>query len=276
MNRFINTTIFFLFVIAWSGSVSAIGEPCEVSVSAVLPGGEIADGTFSDLAASKMIEWAHYAPGFLFEVTAPLVGDDVGCSATPGVEGDVLLFGEATVNGVPGFGFLLELEDNREAPNLITLVASLSYYPTYRTDGVTNFVTPKSVTIPAAIPVRVGGSASGKTRLILDNDITCTYLGTGAMYVFDSCNDSLDSGYVAGDRLDVSHAVLRIQQADRSFAMTSVEAELSFEIAPGAPDYYSLIVLDGDDIVTGTVIYTLATDVVRGDVDIIIYPPTSP
>ena len=116
MNRFLRTICIFSFVFAWSGStVAASGDDCRVSGDAVLPGGEVFDGTFSDIDSIESIDWTHDAPGFSFEVNAtpaPL-DDSIICRGSGGTTGDVFIVGEATVNGVHGYGFRLALQDNR-------------------------------------------------------------------------------------------------------------------------------------------------------------------
>ena len=270
MNRFIRIVGIFSVFIAWSGSAAAVTiRECAVSGMGQFPTGEMFDGTYSDTDGIETIDWTHDAAGASFETTAvgndaEDVGDGVICRQNGRLTGTILSHGTGTYNEDPGYSYYLFMEDNRPAPDSVLLVASITYHPTNRNEGIANFGTPRSVVIPAEIAVAVGGSGRGKTRLILNDNVTCTYLGTGTAYAFDRCTDPLDSGYVAGDSIDVSQIRLRIQQADRSFILTSVEVGFGTGPVPGTPDFYELVIFDPG----GVEVYRFIGSVDDGDIAI--------
>jgi len=270
MNRFIRTIGIFSIFVAWSGSVVAVTiRECEVSGAGVFSTGQMFDGTYSDTGGVEVIDWTHDAPGVSFVATEvgndAEVGDGVICRQNGRLTGTVLSSGTGTYNGMPGYSYYLYMEDNRGAPDSVPVVASIAYGPTNRNEGMVSFDAPKTVVIPTEIAVTVGGSGRGKTRLILDDDVTCTYLGAGTTYVFDRCTDRHGRGYVAGDSIDVSQIRLRIQQADRSFALTSVEVDFGTGPLPGSPDSYELVVFTELGGVL-TDVYRFTGNVIDGDI----------
>ena len=261
-----------LIVLLWSGHTMASGSDyfCEITASAEFATGDVLDGSASDINPGvETIDWMHDATGFSFETMAA-DANGIECRLNGATTADVIGTGIATVDGDPGYGYFIELEDNRPAPSgSIVLVASISFRPTDRTEGIAEFATPQPVVIPSELPVTAGGSGNGWTRLHLD-DITCRYRGTGATYGFVRCTDPLDSGYVAGDTLAITNARLRIQQADRDLGTAVVEAEIAESIpAPGAPDFYSILIIDP----SGAVFYDFSGAVEDGDIDIMLLDP---
>ena len=126
MNRFIRTIGIFSIVVAWSGSaVAETIKECEVSGAAVIPGGVMFDGTFSDTGGIESIDWTHDTPDFSFvttEVSDTLISDGIICRQNGRETGVVLSEGTGTYNGMPGYGYLIETEDNRGPPDFVTLV----------------------------------------------------------------------------------------------------------------------------------------------------------
>lgn len=269
MNRFIRPIGLCSIGILWCGNAMAqfpVVQFCEVTATGVFGTGEVFDGTASDtIAGGLSIDWMHNATGVSFETTATDPDPDgIECRLNGATTADLDGTGTATFNGMLNHSYSIAIEDNRPPPNSLVLVASITFHPTRRNEGTADFATPRTVVVPAEINVLAGGSGSGWTRLHLD-DFTCRYRGTGVTYGFVRCTDPLDSGIVAGDSLDISHARLRIQQADRSFVVTVVEAEIGTgEPAAGRPDRYSIVVADPG----GTIVYSFDDNVVDGDISI--------
>jgi hypothetical protein len=234
------------------------------------------DGTVSeDADGNSTIDWMHTADGLVFSalVANPDGGTDDGvvCRDNGTISAKIQGTGLATVNDVPGFTYQIEMQDNRDAPDSLVLVASILRLPIRRNEGIADFSPPRTVVVPAEIDVVVGGSDSGWVKLHFD-ETTCRYRGTGTTYGFVHCTDPLDSGYVAGDRIDINHARLRIMQADKSFELTSVEADIGIlDPAPGLPDTYHLIISE-----PGGFFYNFNALVEDGDVDINLVPFPSP
>lgn len=279
LNRFIKTAGIFLIIFAWSNStIAATIQECEVSGGGIFPGGVMFDGAYSDLDGIETIDWTHDELDASFVTTAVVKNnpgdgfdfDGIVCRQNGRITGTVTSSGTGTFNGVPGYDYYLYMEDNRPAPDSVLVVASITYYPTDRNNGTVSFVAPRTVEIPAEIAVTVGGSGKGKTRLILDGIVTCTYRGTGTSYTFDRCSDPLDSGYLAGDNIDVSQIQLRIQQADREFSQTSVELDFGVGPAPGTPDFYQLVVFFGSEEE-----YRFGGSLVDGDIAVTLLGGTS-
>ncbi|RLB52182.1 MAG: hypothetical protein DRJ42_15535 [Deltaproteobacteria bacterium] len=262
-----------------SSTGAVTGNDCEVVGAAVLPGGETFSGTMSDIAGVEAIDWTHDAPGTpstpglpgtAFRTVSLDGPDRIICSGLGGVTADALSYGTATVNGLPNYGYLLETEDNRDAPTgggPILLSATRASRPTSWVDGEQSFASPTTVTVPEEITVSAGDPRRQFAFLYL-GDLRCKYRGDGSNYVFDKCPG--DESVSPGDTLSVSSARLHIQNG-RCNAAGVLEAAVNIgsELvpAPGAPDYYSLIIFDP----AGAVAYTLATDVVNGDIDITLY-----
>lgn len=273
MKRSIRFIGVFSMVFLWSGNaVAATVSDCDpVSGNGVFAGGVSFDGTASDVDGIHMIDWMHTTDDFVFDAleTNPDGGIDDGlvCRRNGLISASFQGDGLGTVNGVPGFSYQIDIQDNRPAPDSLVLVASITRHPTRRNEGIADFTPPRTVVVPAEIDVVVGASGSGWLKLHLDA-ITCRYRGTGTTYGFVRCTDPLDSGYVAGDRIDTSHARLRIQQADRSFELTSVEADIGvLTPQPGLAYTYHLIISG-----PGGFFYNFSTSVIDGDIAINLVP----
>ncbi len=272
MKQIIRLIGIFSIVFLWSGNVMAFTiSDCDVTASGVFPAGEMFDGNASDDVGVQIIDWTHSdATGLLIEIMAANpdggIDDGIVCRQNGSVSAMFQGAGLATVNGVSGYDFRIDIEDNRPAPDRFVLAASISRTPVRRNEGIANFDPPRMIVVPSEINVVVGGSGSGKIKLHLD-DIICRYSGTGATYAFVRCT-GLGSAYVPGDRFAISKARLRIQQADRSFDLTSVEVDIGTgEPAPGYPDTYQ-ITIGGP----GGFFYTFYSHVIDGDVEIILHP----
>jgi len=234
---------------------------CEVEGSGSYPAGDEFDGSASSIDGLFSLEWSHDAPGVSFEtIDATLVNCLLNGTLQALFISDS---GQGMVNGVPGYNFQIQMTDNRDAPTVVALTASITHQPTRRNEGVINFVSPRALTIPAEIEVTAGGSANGKVNLVLD-DVICKYRGTGVAYAFDRCN----SGNVAGDTIDVVEAKLKIKQADKSFSITSVEVVVSSETPPGPRDTYFITAFDD----LNNVVLEFSSPLDDGDIDITILP----
>jgi hypothetical protein len=263
----------FSIVFLWSGNVMAFTiSDCEVTASGVFSTGEMFDGNASDDTGVQSIDWTHSVSiggtDFVFEIMAANpdggINDGIVCRKNGQVSAIFQGAGMATVNGVGGYSFQIDIADNRPAPDSVVLAASISRTPVRRIEGIANFDPPRLIVVPSEINVVVGGSGSGKIKLHLD-DIICRYSGTGTTYAFVRCTDPLESAYVAGDSFAISNARLRIQQADRSFDLTSVEVDLGTGPAPGTPDTYLLIISGPDGF-----FYPFSGNVIDGDIEIIL------
>jgi hypothetical protein len=248
---------------------------CEVSASGSMPEYTPAafDGSFTDDGVDFLFDWTHSYPGGEFEaVTADPV--NTYCRLNGLISAEAV--GSGTFNGLPGYYYSLRIEDNRAAPSRIVLSASITTSPTRRSEGVTTFGAPTPVIIPFEIPVTGGASGPGWTRLHLDEVITCRYRGMGSSYAFERCTGAGGSDYVAGDTVDVTTARLRIQTADHSYDLTTVEAELGL-IADtlNAPDQYGISLFDPD----GVLFYDASAPILDGDIAITLLggkPPPTP
>jgi len=243
---------------------------CEVSASAVFATGEVMDGYARDDSVEVLIGWMHDSTDGLFETEEadePLVPGV--CRRNGTVSADFVGTRKATYNEVLEYSYFISIEDNRGPPDSVILVASIMRRPTRRSEGTADFSPPRTVVVPAEIDVIVGGAGTGWTRLHLD-EITCHYRGTGTTSELVRCTDPLDTGYVAGNELVISHARLRIQQADRSFDLTSVEVDIGTGLPQaGAPDYYSILI--GDP--SGAPAYSFTGLVEDGDIAITLGDP---
>jgi len=239
---------------------------CEVSAAVVYEHGDEIDGSalsigYGTPGALASVEWLNEALGAVFETIS---ADEIVCLQNGLLQAIFISdSGDGIFNGVPGYNFEIRMTDNRPAPSVIELNASITHRPTRRNEGVVNFDPPRPVTIPAEINVVTGGSGNGKVNLILDG-VICKYRGVGASYEFDRCN----SDNVAGDSVPVSEARLKIKQADRSFGGTSVSVPISSEPAPGARDTYFIAVIDA----LGNTVYEYSDPVDFGDIDITVLP----
>ncbi len=263
-------------VFLWSGNaMAATIHDCEVTASGVFSTGEMFDGNASDITAIHSIDWTHSATGLSFETIEADpdggIDDGIVCRDNGTVSASFQGTGLATVNGVSGYTYRIEIQDNRLAPDSVVLVASITHRPTRRNEGIADFVPARMIFVPSEINVTVGGSGTGKVKLHLD-DITCRYNSTGTTYSFVRCTDPLGLVYVPGDSFLVNNARLRIQQADRSFDLTSVEVDIGSSVpAPGDPDTYHIIVAG-----PGGFFYDFSSDVIDGDIAITLLGGSSP
>ena len=249
-------------------SFAATNVPCDVTAGGLFPAGESFSGSFlEDGMGDFSLDWRHSAPGFEFEAseTNP---DSTSCNINGEINADIVGAGTATVNGMPGYSYIIFLEDNRPAPDSLLVMASIVREPTRRSEGMIMFEPARAVMIPAAIDVTHGASGPGWTKLHLD-DITCRYRGIGTSYAFQRCTGPGGNDYAAGDALFVSSVRLRIQSSDNAFDMTSVVAELGAGApAPGEPDFYTIEVFEP----MGASIYFFSGSVENGDVAITVLP----
>jgi hypothetical protein len=274
MSRFIRLIGLSLIMYLWCSNAMAdhgVIRYCDVTADVTFASGVVVDGVASDTESGGLtFDWMHNTPIYSFST---ILTDPNGIVCTINGTTSATFDGTntATVNGTPGYSYAIVIDDNRGPPDSLVLLASITHTPTRRNEGTADFATPRTVVVPAEINVLVGGSGSGWTRLYLhrpfEDDITCHYRGTGLTYGFVRCTDPLDSGFVAGDSLDISHASLRIQQSDRDLGTTVVEAALGTgEHLPGStPDTYSILIADP----AGTIIYDFAANVIDGDISII-------
>jgi hypothetical protein len=248
---------------------------CELSASGSMPEYTPAafDGSFTDDGVDFLFDWTHSYPGGVFEAAT---ADPINtyCRLNGVISAEAL--GSGTFNGMPAYYYSLRLEDNRAAPFRIVLTASITTSPTRRSEGVTTFGAPTPVVIPFEIPVTGGASGHGWTRLHLDEVITCRYRGMGSSYAFERCTGPGGTDYVAGDTVDVTAARLRIQTADHSYDLTTIEAELGLIIdTTTAPDRYSISLFDSN----GVLFYEASAAIQDGDIAITLLggkPPPTP
>lgn len=264
-------------VFLWSGNaMAATISDCEVTASGVFFTGEMFDGNASDITTSHSIDWTHSATDFSFETIEANpdggIDDGIVCRRNGTISASFQGMGMATVNGVAGYSYQIDIQDNRPAPDSVVLVASITHRPTRRNEGIADFDPPRMIVVPSDINVTVGGSGTGKVKLHLD-DITCRYSGTGTTYSFVRCTDPLGFVYGPGSSFPVRNARLRIQQADRSFDLTSVEVDIGSGVpAPGLPDTYHIIVASPD----GSLFYNFSSSVIDGDIAITLLGGSSP
>jgi len=265
---------------------SAFGDgvihDCTFSANSLFSTGEVVSGSGSIMGSSDpspsgdpavpgviLAAWTHEAPGFSFEIDGDPNGDINRCREN----GTVSLHLEGTnglVDGDPGFGYIMDLEDNRgpEPVNEIRLCATLVQSPRTSNEGESTFSTPRTAIIPAVIPVVEGLSGSGKVRLSLDR-IKCSYRGTGTDYAFVRCAGPDGHELMPGDMVAVSEASLRVQSAVRSEPVTSVQVDLGTALPVGAADTYTIVVFDP----SGAPFYDFSRSVQCGDIAIDLIHP---
>jgi hypothetical protein len=267
---------------------------CEVTGYGSFPTGEVFSGTFSDVLGVEAVDWLHDAPGVSFETNA-VTPAGVTCRQNGADTGIVESYGTATLNGTPGYSYLLEVEDHRDpaVTGSETLAASAS------TDGSTSFSGGEVVTIPSEIAVTAGNATGAVVTLTLDG-LTCTYDEAGGTFLFNSCSDGTTA---AGDGVaattvslhveggacpeDTGHGCRRGHTIGRGHfshgrghgyghsrhdhdgaevcVPLAVEAVLEWTIPSlGSADFYSLVI--GSP--SGTTVYTFSGLVFDGDIDI--------
>jgi len=242
-------------------SNNAFADPvqfsCEITAYGDFPSGELFSGNaVSEMATGYVVvNWQHLAPGIEF-VTGEA---DAACFRNGEINADISGSGTGTLNGEPGYSFAVHLVDNRPAPSAL-LTASIVQSPTVHSDGVAVFDSSETVTIPFAIPVKVGASGNGRAQLQL-GDVVCHYGGAGSAYEFQRCTGPRDSGYVPGMTLNVGNARLRLLSADPHYDLTLVRINIG-GLPPGDPDEYRI------DITNGTSSYSFSGLVIDGDVSI--------
>jgi hypothetical protein len=230
--------------------------------------GEVFAGDASDILGVQSLDWTHDVAGLSFFTMTPGPSDQgVVCRRNGAIsarfQGEMV----ATVNGVPGFGYIIDLEDNR-APAEERLCATLVQKPRTRDDASISFTAPRLAVIPAEIPVLLGGAGSGMARLNLDR-IKCRYRGTGTNYAFERCAGPDGHALVPGDTVSYSEASLRVQSADRALPVTSVQVDIGAEPPPqGLPDSYTITITD----TAGAPMYFFDGLLDCGDIDIVLDP----
>ena len=269
MKRFIGVIGVCSIIFLWSGNVVAVTiQDCEVTAAGDFVTGEVFVGTASDIAGVEMIDWLHTAPDILIET---MVADPNGieCRQNGTVSADFIGTGTATFNEVAGHSYIIVIEDNRPGSDPIVLDASISHRPVVRTKGIADFDPPQTVVIPPFLTVTAGDSGRGIAKLRLD-DINCIFRGTGPTYLIQHCGDPADSGFMAGDNVDIGHAELVILTADRSFDLTTVQVDIGTGDPPvGIPDFYEIHIFGSD----GTEIYSFNDVVEDGDIAITLLGP---
>jgi len=273
MKRLIGLIGVCSIIFLWSGNAVAVPpiQDCTVTGAGFfVVGGEVFVGEASDIAGVETINWVHTAAGIVFTTMTP-DADGIECRLNGTVSADFLGTGTASVNGVPGHSYLIEIEDNRPAPDAVVLVASIAGPPTVRANDTRDFVSPLTVVIPPFLPVTEGDSGRGLAMLRLDA-ITCFYRGdetTSETYELTFCADPDGPHLMAGDMLDIIHAELRIMTDARSSELTVVEAEIaSGGPVAGIPDTYSIVIGD----LSGGILYSFAGAVEDGDIAITLLP----
>jgi hypothetical protein len=248
---------------------------CTISADILFVSGEVVRGTGSDIAGVEMVDWISDSPGIAFETVAA-DPDGIECREDPRISVDIDgITGTAMVNGTPGYSYLIEMDDNQEHQpgDSIRLCSALIQSPRTRIEGSSTFAIPRIAVIPDELPLAIAGpgvvgqAGKGRARLQLDR-IRCNYRGTetpGEGYAFERCTGPTGHEFMPGDSIAVSEVSLRIQSADRSEPVTSVQVELGMSTAAGySPDTYSIII--GDP--SGGLFYDFASDVICGDIEI--------
>jgi hypothetical protein len=243
---------------------------CDLSTSGSIYD-EAFDGSFTDHEDGFFLfDWTHSYMGNEFEAVTPHPHSWCRLNGTISAEFE----GTGTYNGIPGYFYSIRVEDNRDAPDRIVLTASITTSPTRRGEGTATFSAPTPVVIPYEIPVTVGASGPGWTRLHLDEVITCRYRGAGPSYVFERCTSPSGEDYEAGDSIDVSALRLRVQTADHAYDLTTVEADLGVihDDPTTAPDRYYIGLFDTN----GILFHEISGAIFDGDVSITLLGPKPP
>ena len=231
--------------------------PCDVTAYGNFPDGESFTGNFIDDGTDFIVHWEHHAPGMDF--VTDFADPSSSCMANGEINADI--WGTGNVNGVSGYTYFIHLVDNRPLSDTL-LTASIVRTPTVHNEGVAAFDPPRTVSIPAMIPVTEGASGMGWVKLHLD-DVICRYSGTGSAYAFQRCTNPGGSDYSPGALLDVSNARLRLLSADSGFEITTIRIDIG-TVVPGDPDRYSI-----DIIGPGSFSYSFNGNINDGDINIV-------
>jgi hypothetical protein len=240
-------------------------QDCEVRGSGAFPSGEMFEGSGSTVGSIFSVAWEHTGPGVEFRAD---IADGVNCFLNGGIIAVIDGYGTGTLNGVPGYFYIIFAEDRR-GPGLpaLTLSASRTSPPARFLDGEATFDPPREVTIPAALEVTEGNPGNGWTRLYID-DVRCDYQGNGTGYDFVRCPGRPD--LVPGATLEAGSARLRVRtpgDGGNDEPVISVQATLApFVPAFGSPDIYSLTVYDAEE----NIIYDFGANLNDGEGDIIV------
>jgi hypothetical protein len=242
--------------------------------------GDVFIGTFTNVGGTETITWTHRGPGFTLETDATPVHDpefpdhpSIICRVNGGEIAEVFSFGTAVVNGTPGYSYSILVDDNGPPPpdDFIPVCARLIQDPVReRSDSVLAFESPRTVIIPAELPVLKGNAGTGSARLRLDNH-NCRYSGdgSGGSYLFERCTGPGGKDLVPGDALDVTQVQLRIQSADRSAPVTYVQANIGTNDDLFTLDEYSIYIAPpGSDVPT----FSASGRVFCGHVEVVLDP----
>lgn len=255
---------------------------CNFSMVAQFNSGKVVRGSGSDITGTELVDWLHEQPEYVFETVGDpngggLPGWDTGliCSRAGTKKVDIYSEGTASVNGVPGYSYVIQLEDNRPSdaddPTRIRLCSTLVQRPRTRNDGQSVLTFSKTAVVPTELPVVRGSAGTGKARLTLGN-VKCSYRGGGTTnYLFERCNGPGGVSLVPGDTIVVNEVSLRIVSADRTQPVTSVQVDLGTNPTPvpGGSDYYEITIGNPD----GSTIFDSFIDMVQcGDIEIDLLP----
>lgn len=256
-----------------------VTDRCQVSGIALLEQGDFVAGRVRGGDVSIEGRWLHLGPSGEMVTTRPNL---ITCRINGSEIGEI--FGDAELDGVPGYSFRLFVQDRREPgvsevvegpPGTVNLTATLHYRPTrWETDAIEERTL---ITIPHELPVTEGNAGNGWAWLTFQRHgtydvVTCRYRGgaptpvprqpseiaAGERYHLDRCTGEWHGTdpVGAGSRVDARWVQLKVHTGAHSFpsrrcAKTTVSVDL--EVTPlvaieSPPDYYRMEVRDADGV----------------------------
>lgn len=280
------------------GTISQAETPIETSRCSIAGSGELDNGDLVDGVARGELngitgEWLHEVTDGTIVLGAP---DFVFCSINGNRIGNTT--GPATLNGQPGFEFAVRVHDHSSptsplrsglgAEETQTITATREYCPTSWQDGALAIDGTALVTIPDTLDVIVGNAGNHWATFDLDtadgDRVVCRYRGGsgtgypdtaeeiagGTHYDFVRCTGDDHGEIVAGDQVEVSSMVLRVQSGAHHFpsaedAQTTVSVDVTIQeivTYPRVLDDYSITITHP---ATRQVVFSVSGLVTDGD-----------